>query len=710
MSARRARGRLRRPAHAVSIALAAGALSGFCLTACRQTTAAAPARAPVPFAAVRPDVLLVTIDTLRADAVGFSGNARASTPLLDRLAASGSVFTDTHAHSVVTLPSHTNILTGLFPYQHGVRENSGFKLAGTVPTVATALHDAGYATAAFVAAFPLDSRFGLNRGFDVYDDSYPLGADPERFEMAERRGDVVVAAASKWWNDPSNANRPRFLWVHLYDPHAPYAPPEPFASRFPNEPYLGEVAAADSFLTPLLQPFLDGREKPAVVVITADHGEALGEHGEETHGIFAYEATLKVPLLLWGDGVPAGRDERAAGHVDIVPTILARLGLPRLPSLTGHSLLEPAVPGAAYFESLSTCLNRGWAPLRGALRSRWKFIELPIPELYDLSTDPHEAHNLFTNERRSAGELRALLPDEHPWPPAKGRTTSEESARLHNLGYINGSAPAKATYSEADDPKNLIDVDRLLQESIQAYGRGEYQRAAETSRRAIAKHADSEAYTSLAIALRQLERGDEAVAALREAMSKGYDTEQVRRALGLALSELGRPQEALDVLRPLAASDDAESVNAFAIALMDSGDLTGAEAALRAQSKATPRDAKTQENLAVAVLRAGRATEARDLLQDLLARNDRLPISWNTLGVARYQSGDRSGALTAWQRAVELDPRQFDALFNTALAALEAHQATTARRALERFIATAPPQRFAADIARARQLLAGTGK
>ncbi|HEX9667991.1 MAG TPA: sulfatase, partial [Thermoanaerobaculia bacterium] len=229
------------------------------------------------------DVVLVTLDTLRHDALGFAGNREVETPALDALAAAGRVYPQAHAHNVVTLPSHANILTGLYPHQHGVRDNSGFTLAPRFPTLATLLRGAGYATAAFVAAFPLDARFGLGRGFDVYDDRYPEGSAPTAFVIAERPGDQVVAPALAWWR--ANAGKKRFLWVHLYDPHAPYAPPEPFASRYAADPYLGEVAATDAFLAPLLGPFLAGEEEPALVAVTADHGEALGDHGEVSHGL-----------------------------------------------------------------------------------------------------------------------------------------------------------------------------------------------------------------------------------------------------------------------------------------------------------------------------------------------------------------------------------------------------------------------------------------
>ena len=214
-----------------------------------------------PFAGVsRADVVLITIDTLRADSVGFLGNRRVETPVLDRLAREGRVFPDAHAQNVVTLPSHANILTGLYPFQHGVRDNEGFVLPSRFATLATLLHERGYGTAAFIGAFPLDARFGLSRGFDVYDQSYPQGANEYQFVMPERPAAEVVAAARAWFSRSGQA--PRFLWVHLYDCHAPYRPPPPFDSRYAAEPYLGEVAAVDAALAPLVE---DGRVDPSKI-------------------------------------------------------------------------------------------------------------------------------------------------------------------------------------------------------------------------------------------------------------------------------------------------------------------------------------------------------------------------------------------------------------------------------------------------------------
>jgi len=660
------------------------------------------------------DVLLITIDTLRADSVGFSGNRDVGTPVLDRLAGQGRVYTFAHAHNVVTLPSHTNILTGLYPYAHGVRENTGFSLSGRVPTLATMLGRAGYQTAAFVGAFPLDRRFGLNQGFGVYDDSYPLGSHPDRFEMVQRRGDQVVAPANAWWR--AHAGAKRFLWVHLYDPHAPYQPPPPFADRYKGRPYLGEVAATDSYLAPLLEPFLAGKERPAIVVMTADHGEALGDHGELTHGLFTYESTLKVPLVLWGLGVAPGRDDRSARHVDLVPTVLGLLGLAVPASLPGRSLLLPEPSGdakgsASYFESLSTNLNRGWAPLRGVLAGRDKWISLPLPELYDLASDPKEEKNLFPAEKSRSAQLAGLLAPESVWPPRRQEEASaEEVARLKSLGYMAGTAVAKSTYTAEDDPKRLLEIDHQLQALVESYTRGDFETSIRLARQVIAvRPTMSEAYENLALSLRQLERPAEAITALEAALRRGVDRESLRRQLALALSENGRGADAVEVLRPVAGSTDPATQNALGIAYADAGKLPEARAMLEKALKTAPNDPKTLENLGVIKLRQGRPEEARKDLEQALAKNDQLPISWNTLGVVRYQKGDAAGALAAWQRSVALDPRQFDALFNLGLVAAQAGRRAEAIEALRRFVATAPPERFGPDLEKARRWLAQAG-
>ena len=669
-------------------------------------TAAAP-----PVSRSGPDVLLITIDTLRADTTGFSGNAKVQTPVLDRLAAKGRVFTDTHAHNVVTLPSHTNILTGLYPYQHGIRDNTGFRLDAEIPTLATVLRGAGYATGAFVGAYPLDSEFGLDRGFQVYDDRTTRGSEADEFGMSERRGDEVVAPALAWWN--AQRGKPRFLWLHLYDPHAAYTPPEPFATRYKDNPYLGEVAAVDSFLAPLLNPLLEGKEPPALVVVTSDHGEGLGEHGEATHSLFAYESTLKVPLVVWGAGVQPGRDGRAARHIDVFPTVLQAAGIagsavpqPRGNRL-GKSLYAPPSkePTISYFEALSANLNRGWAPLRGMLRQGRKMIVLPVPELYDIAKDPKEARNQVDQDRPTARALIGLLPQESVWPPRRGALPAGDEQRLRSLGYISGSAPAQASYGPEDDPKNLIELDAKIFRVIGLYNRKKIDESVAVAREVVQERPSMPLGRSLlAQALLESGRTAEAMEVMRKARADGVATESLLRQLGLTLSEQGKADEGLEVLRPMAATGEPRSRHALALVLSEAGRQKEAYDVLQKILADDPNDARAFEQMGLIELRLGHWQQARDLSRKAVDLRPALPMAWNNLGVALYQLGNAGEAVDAWQRAVDLQPSLWDALWNLGLKAAEIGRPKQARAALERFVAGAP-RRYAGDVQKARGLL-----
>ncbi len=670
--------------------------------------AAPPAKAPArPH---RGDVVLITIDTLRADAPGFSGNQRAQTPVLDRLASQGRVFTNAHAHNVVTLPSHANILTGLYPFQHGVRDNTGFRVPANLPTLATVLRGAGYATGAFVGAFPLDSQFGLDRGFDVYDDRYPKGGNEEGFALAERRGDEVVRLALDWWR--KQQGKPRFLWIHLYDPHASYDPPEPFASRFKDNPYQGEVAATDSFLAPLLGPFLDGKEKPALVAVTSDHGEALGDHGEKTHGLFTYEATLKVPLVLWGRGIAPGKDARSARHIDVFPTVLQAVGIeaPAAPGLrrAGRSLLAPpADAGDSYFESLSATLNRGWAPLRGLLRGGKKFISLPLAEVYDLPKDPKEARNLIEQERTAARGVFAALPKESNWPPRREDLKPGDEERLRSLGYLSGSASPKESYGPEDDPKRLIGLDNKIHEVIDLYSRGRLEESTRLARELVqARPSMSLGHSLLAQSLLQAGRKKEALDVMLNARKLGAVSESLRRQLGLTLSEMGRAKEAIEILQPLADKvGDPQSLNAYALALSEMGRQKEAFEILQRVLREDPDNPKALEQLGLVELRLGHWPQARDRSRRALELNPKLPLAWNNLGVALYQLGQKEQSLEAWQNAVDLKPDLWDAWWNLGTKAAELGRPAQARKALERFAAGAPADPYGPDIEKARAFL-----
>ena len=291
------------------------------------------------------NVLLVTIDTLRADHVGAYGSALGLTPTLDRFAREGARFAVTYAHVPLTLPSHTTIMTGLYPFANGVRDNGSFRFDGAHPTLAVTLKQAGYSTAAFVGAFVLDRRFGLNAGFDQYDDR--MHGSGSNLEVVQRTAEQVLEPATEWILKPSAiSHQPWFVWVHLYDPHEPYAAPEPFASRYGADPYAGEVAYADAALGTFFERLrAAGALEHTLVVITSDHGESLGEHGERTHGLFAYDATLRVPLVVWAP--PTIRPivvTSPARLVDIMPTVLDLVGVGAPARLDGRSA-RPLIGG-----------------------------------------------------------------------------------------------------------------------------------------------------------------------------------------------------------------------------------------------------------------------------------------------------------------------------------------------------------------------------
>ena len=681
------------------------------------------------------DVVLITIDTLRADAPGFAGNAAARTPHMDRLASQGWVFEHAHAHNVMTLPSHANLLTGQLPYQHGVRDNTGFVLPESVPTAAEAFADAGFRTAAVVAAFPLDARFGLHRGFDLYDDAYPEGSAPG-FAVAERGGAEVVAAATAWWR--RNGGERRFLWAHFYEPHAPYEPPEPFASWFPGQPYMGEVAAADDRLGRLLAEVAPAGTAGVLVVVTSDHGEALGEHGESTHGLFAYDATLKVPLVFWAEELAPARLDEPARHIDILPTMLEAAGVDAaaLPGMVGRSLWRaPAASEAGlvftadratYFESLGPNLHRGWAPLRGVIaRARpeaaggrsgqlHKYISLPVPELYDLDGDPAEAENLHGAESGLVAQLAALLPEESEWPPVAGAVSEEDRRALESLGYLgsSGGAALPDTYGPEDDPKRLVDLDRAIQAYSEAFQAGRYAEAERHARRAIERRPGMGlGYRILAQSLLEQDKVDEALRVMIDAERRRLASASLHRQLALTLSEVGRPGDAVRLMERYADTGDPEALNVLGLVLAEAGMTNRAREVLQRSIEIDERNPVARQNLALTALHAGDWPASEVEAREAVALNPQLPLAWNYLGMSLANQGRVDEALEAWQRSVEVGPGDLDVLYNLATTAARTGRRDMARPALERFVreASAPGrrERYAADIETVRALLRG---
>jgi arylsulfatase A-like enzyme/Tfp pilus assembly protein PilF len=663
-------------------------------TSCRRNEGAIPAASAAPPG----DIVLVTIDTWRADAAGFAGSTRVKTPFLDGLARRGAVFTNAHAHNVVTLPSHVNILTGLNPYQHGVRENGGYVLDEKVETLAERLRAGGYATGAFVAAFPLDARFNLDQGFDVYDDNYGKGRTTADFALQERSATAVLESAEQWWRSVSG--RRRFLWVHLYEPHAPYAPPQPYAGEYRDAPYLGEVAAADDALGKILNPLLDDQ---TTVIVTADHGEALGDHGELTHGLFAYESTLKVPLIVVAPRLTPRRVDAYARHIDIGPTILESAGMTA--DLPGQSLLRPLKGADTYFEALSASLNRGWAPLTGMIRGDLKFIDLPLAELYDLKRDAGETHNVYEDRRRESAAARAALREVQVAPDNSRSVSGEEAARLRSLGYVTGASGPNVT--AAEDPKNLVHIDAKIHEVIDLHQRGRSERAIQLAREIVREQPRMGAGRELlAFVLQESERVSEAIGVLQELVRSGQASTSTKTQLAKLLTETGHTPEALAIITPLAAGNaDADVINAYGIALSESGRLREAAAQFRRAIALDPNNAPAYQNLGIAALRAGDIGTAEAHLLRALQLNPRLPLALNTLGVVYIRKNDPARAQEAWKRSVSIDHRQYDALYNLGILAAQRGDREEARRALAEFVRIAPPTRYRNDIAAAKRAL-----
>ena len=664
-------------------------------------------------------VLLISVDTLRADALGCYGRQDAATPWSDRLAAEGVRFETAHAHNVVTLPSHANILSGRYPLRHGVRDNTGFRFPSDVPTLATILREKGWRTGAFVSAFVLDSRFGLDRGFEVYDDRVGGQETTTAFATPERRGAQTVEAAKRWLE--SVRGQRWFAFVHLYEPHFPYEPAEPFASRFRSQPYAGEVAASDAALGPLLEPLLaDGAVERTLIVLTSDHGESLGDHGERTHGIFAYEATLRVPLILRAPGLVAPRvEQRPVRHVDVLPTVLDALGIDVPADLPGRSLLplisrrEDGDP-ESYFESLSTSLNRGWAPLHGAVVGGLKYIDLPLPELYDLADDPGERKNLAGSRPQDLERLRARLGRLRAGDVGVGARVEEAQAtleRLRALGYVaDGGVPEKERYSPEDDPKNLIELDERIRDVVTLYHAGDYAGAIAVCEENIRRRPDMPlAYFQLAYLEHARGRLDAAIAASRRAVDlRPLDAESASLHAAY-LTEAGRAREAVAFLEPYAKTrePEIEVLTALGMGQARVGRTEDALASFARARELDPANATVLVNAGTVHLMRGDRARARQAFEAALDIDDGESRAHNSLGIIAAAEGRPAEAIARWERAVDLDPRDYQSLFNLGTTLRKQGREREARPYLEAYLRVAPKTLEQRDMARVRAWLEG---
>lgn len=558
-----------------------------------------------PEPAPRPPVVVISIDTLRSDRLPAYGYDGVETPAVDRLAADGVVFEHAYAHAPTTLPSHASILTGLLPGEHGARDNGGFTVDESVPTLAGTLAGIGYRTGGFVSAFPIRAATGIARGFDVYDDDF--AADPGAgLGEIQRPGAATLARALDWLDEPSEA--PPFLFFHLFEPHRPYEPPPPFAARF--EPYDGEIAESDRVVGELLDELRErGLYAPALVVLLSDHGESLGEHGEAGHGIFVYRPVIQVPMIVkLPDGARAGdRFSTAVQLVDVVPTVLDLLGLEPPAPLPGRSLvaqLDDPQPRPIYAESYAPQLHFGWSPLVSLVEFPLQYIEAPRPELYHLVEDPDQLDNrvdaLPDDARRMAARLATMLDPVTAAPEVDAETRRQLAA----LGYLGAGG---ADSGERPDPKDKIGMLDDLRQAAEHFFAGEFQQAVDIYERLLREepNLDSDAWRFLGQAQTALGRFEEAAVSFEALRGLGAGDTAVDLHLAELYLALRRPEQAAAAAERARTAEPARAATLLARVAARRNDLPAARTLLQEALEANPDAAAAHALLAEVTIAGG---------------------------------------------------------------------------------------------------------
>ncbi len=657
----------------------------------------APASSPA-----HPSVLLVTIDTLRADHVGCYGYKRVATPVLDRLAAEGLRFDHAYAQAPITLPSHAVILTGTYPMFNGVRDFTSPGLPENIPTLAEILRRQGYQTAAFVSSFVLNSMWGLNRGFELYDDNLGSGNQPAKDLMrVERRGDRTTDRLLAWLEDKPHV--PFFAWLHLYDPHSPYRPPAPFRDRYAGHPYDGEIAFDDAQLGRVFDRLRALRlYDSTLIVVLSDHGESLGEHGESEHGFFVYGATLRVPLIVkLPGGANAGRTaEQVAGTVDVAPTIAQVCNVPdaETRSFQGRSLLgtNPGISAdesaTVYAESYYPRDSFGWHELRAVVTERHEYIEAPRPELYDLRRDPGERQNILGAQSTLAATLRERLEGfERKYgrqaSPSPVQLDPETLEKLKSLGYLGYKATTTRN-ADADraDPKDKIGTLNRILRAADLTRAGQF--AAANQILARLQNDEPDLYV---LAFQKGEndlawgKPQPAAEAFRKALALNPTFDQAALGLGRAYFLL---------------NDDAHAANALGLALQlnprnflaraalakvcwRQNKLRESEAELAKVVSAHPEFAEGHADYGIILAKLAQYPQAVREIQSAIAAGYQEATAFNYLGIALAETGEPDQAMQAYERAVSLNPRYAAAYLNLALQYHKRNRPSEARRYFE---------------------------
>jgi arylsulfatase A-like enzyme/Tfp pilus assembly protein PilF len=677
------------------------------LAACSSTREAGPATS---------NILLVTIDTIRADRLG-----RGFTPTLDRLADRGLRFSQARTVVPLTLPAHVSIMTGQFPESHGIHLNGGTKPSGV--TLASRLKEAGYQTRAVVGAFVLDRRFGLDAGFDEYDDQ--IARDPHATDrlQADRRANQVVDRALALLASTA-IDRPWLLWVHFYDPHAPYDPPPEARARAAGDGYNGEVAFVDSELARLLSA-VDARPdgKRTVTLVLGDHGESLGEHGEPTHGMLLFEAALKIPLIVSGPGVVPAERQDAASVIDVVPTALALTGQPPVGTL-GHNLLAKPAPDREAFAETEYPTVAGWTPLRALVQDRWKLVTADRPFLFDLQSDTAEQEDLARvrapivqamsarlaalQERSKEGGLgrgdKASLSAAAPRAKAEGLSI-ETADRLRSLGYVAPSA-AQVSGAGGRNPADMMPAWAAFETALTAINGGRTADALPSLSRLSSAHPESSIFQSTyARALASSGRRQEALIRFRAAVKRWPADATLYHELAVIARELGLADEARRAEEAALALDvsDPAAHNGKGLLLADAGRDAEAVKAFEEAIRLDPTNAVYHANLGNARRALGDLAAAAVAYRKALDLSPQLPDATNGLGVVLVQQKQPAEAVRLLEGAAR-DPAFVEAQLNLGIALQELGDAERAKAQYRKVLAAKSAQ--PRDREAARTLLA----
>jgi arylsulfatase A-like enzyme/Flp pilus assembly protein TadD len=659
--------------------------------------------APAPAAPkTRPNVILITIDTVRADHLGCYGAKDIQTPTLDGLARDGIVFERAISQVPLTWPSHAVILTGLYPFQNGVQDFTGQPLGARFRSVAQSFKQHGYATGAVVSAFVLDRSWGLARGFDFYDDAFAPEAFVNRdLGLVDRRAGESVTRALAWLK--KNPRRPFFFWLHLYDPHSPYDPPEPYRTQYRSHLYDGEIAYADHELGRLITWLrLNQLYDNSLIAFLSDHGESLGEHGEHEHGFFVYNATVHVPLIVKlpaGNGIRPGRISRPVETVAVAPTLvrLARFQDTIEKQFQSHGLLggDAEAEDESYSETFYPFSSFGWSPLHALETIRYHYIDAPDPELYDLIADPEEKNNLAAQQTATVAVLKEKLETRlrtHPFTPAEvgGQDGSSQLSpdaleKLRALGYVAYRSPvsADALASGLPDPKGKLWEFNSILEAGDAFQVGDFATGesllAKVQERDPKMHAV--AYMLGEAALRQ-RQWDRAAAELQKALKLDPNFDQAMTALARALHEKGDDAGARQWLDKALQQDKQNFRAWYELGWIEfkAGNKDGAETAFGKALSIQPNFALAQRDLGILYFGRKQYEKAASCLLRASQLGVNEPPLFNFLGICYSLTGHLSQAVRAYHKALQLDPNLADAHLNLGYAYEQLHRKSLAQQ------------------------------